>query len=76
MYDRIVFPEPRWLVMTGFLSSLKEPKGGIMHVWRDQGWFVNMFEIASNDPVKGSVEFATWTDAEGLDHPVGVRPQK
>ena len=35
------------------------------------GWFVNMFEIESNDPETGSVEFSTWTDADGLEHPVG-----
>ena len=38
-----------------FLKSLKHPKGGIMHVWRDQGWFVNMFEIESNDAANNKV---------------------
>ena len=45
--------------------------GAIMHVFRSQGWFVNMFEIASNDAATGSVEFKTWTDKDGYKHPVG-----
>lgn len=40
-----------------FLASMKDPAGAIMHVWRDQGWFVNMFEVESSDPA-GSVKFA------------------
>ena len=35
-----------------------------MHVWRAQGWFVNMFEIESNDNANSKVEFATWTDGQ------------
>lgn len=54
-----------------FLESLQNPKGGIMHVWRDQGWFVNMFELESNDAAAGSVTFATWVDEQGFEHPVG-----
>jgi len=30
-----------------------------MHVWRDQGWFVNMFEVASNNMEDMSMEFTT-----------------
>ena len=69
-YDK-VSPNGRPQDAYDFLSSMKDPKGAIMHVWRDQGWFVNMFEVESNDPATGSVEFATWTDGEGLEHPVG-----
>jgi hypothetical protein len=29
-----------------FLASLKDPAGAIFHAFRDQGWFVNMFEVA------------------------------
>jgi len=54
-----------------WLSSLKNPAGGIMHVFRTQGWYVNMFEIESNDPTKNEVAFKTWTDGDGFEHPVG-----
>ena len=54
-----------------WLASLKNPAGAIMHAFRAQGWFVNMFEIASNDPATGSVKFSTWTDGDGFEHPVG-----
>ena len=50
-----------------------------MHVWRAQGWFVNMFEIATHDPKQHTVEFARtdggwvkggWQGARGwqVDH--------
>ena len=42
-----------------------------MHVWRDQGWFVNMFEIESNNNAGNNVKFATWKDKQGFEHPVG-----
>jgi hypothetical protein len=42
-----------------------------MHAFRAQGWYVNMFEIATNDPATGSVDFKTWTDPDGLTHPEG-----
>ena len=54
-----------------FLSSMKDPAGAIMHVHRAQGWYVNMFEIASIDAAASSVKYKTWTDADGFDHPVG-----
>jgi hypothetical protein len=53
-----------------FLAGMSEPAGAIMHVWRDQGWFVNMFEVESSDP-SGSVKFATWTATDGIAHPKG-----
>jgi len=52
-----------------FLASMKDPAGAIMHVWRDQGWFVNMFEVESSDP-SGSVTFAT-AESYGVTHPKG-----
>jgi hypothetical protein len=52
-----------------FLASMKDPAGAIFHVWRAQGWFVNMFEIASSDP-SGKVEFAT-AESYGVTHPKG-----
>jgi hypothetical protein len=48
---------------------MKDPAGAIMHVWRDQGWFVNMFEVKSSDP-SGSVKFAT-TESYGVTHVKG-----
>eukprot|EP01043_Picozoa_sp_COSAG02_P002412 COSAG02_NODE_55_length_43887_cov_30.660364_33_plen_712_part_00 len=54
-----------------WLSSLKNPAGGIMHAFRAQGWFVNMFELDTNDATTGSVAFKTWTDPDGFAHPVG-----
>jgi hypothetical protein len=48
-YDPKQFPE---------IAGFKDPAGGVMHVWRDQGWFVNMFQIASHDAAAHSVKFA------------------
>jgi len=48
---------------------MKDPAGAIFHVWRAQGWFVNMFEVASSDP-SGSVKFAT-TESYGVTHVKG-----
>ena len=36
------------------LASIKEISGAIFHVWRAQGWFVNMFEIASSSSSSNS----------------------
>eukprot|EP01043_Picozoa_sp_COSAG02_P029584 COSAG02_NODE_1848_length_10680_cov_53.675551_5_plen_486_part_00 len=38
------------------IAEWTDPAGGVMHVWRAQGWFVNMFEIAKKEG--NSVEFA------------------
>ena len=54
-----------------FLASLRNPAGAIFHVHRNNGWYVNMFEIASNDASTGSIAFKTWADDEGFQHPVG-----
>ena len=41
------------------LASLGDSlEGGVMHVWRAQGWFVNMFEIATHDSKQSSVAFS------------------
>ena len=48
-----------------FLASLKNPAGGIMHAHRDQGWFVNMFELDSHDASSHAIKFKTWKDADG-----------
>ena len=52
-----------------FLASMNNPAGAVMHVWRDQGWFVNMFEVESSDPA-GSVKFAQ-TESYGVKHVKG-----
>ena len=44
---------------------MKDPAGAIMHAQRAQGWYVNMFEIESNDPATNEVAFKTWTDGDG-----------
>lgn len=33
--------------------------GAVMHVWRAQGWYVNMFELAKNDPSSSTMTFAS-----------------
>ena len=48
-----------------FLKTMQDPAGAVMHVWRDQGWFVNMFEVASHDPKSEAVEFAMVTGRDG-----------
>lgn len=40
------------------LAKWADPAGGIMHVWRAQGWFVNMFEIEGKGAAEHSIEFA------------------
>jgi len=52
-----------------FLASMKDPAGAIVHAWRDQGWFTNMFEVASSD-ASGSVTFAT-AESYGVKHVKG-----
>jgi hypothetical protein len=49
-YDPEQFPQ---------IDGWKEPSGAVMHVWRAQGWFVNMFEIESLDAASHSIEFGT-----------------
>ena len=48
-YDPEVHPE---------LATWADPAGGIMHVWRAQGWFVNMFEIEGKGATPHSIDFA------------------
>ena len=48
---------------------MRDAAGAIMHVWRDQGWFVNMFEVGSSDP-GGSVDFAKM-ESYGVSHVKG-----
>jgi len=40
------------------IEDWADPAGGIMHVWRAQGWFVNMFEIAGKGSGQHSIDFA------------------
>ena len=40
------------------IEDWADPAGGIMHVWRAQGWFVNMFEIAGKGSGPHSIDFA------------------
>eukprot|EP00039_Didymoeca_costata_P013183 m.196382 g.196382 ORF g.196382 m.196382 type:complete len:799 (+) comp15699_c0_seq3:667-3063(+) len=40
------------------LAGMTDPSGAILHVWRAQGWFVNMFEIASHDQGSQAMTFA------------------
>ena len=40
-------------------------EGAVMHVWRAQGWFVNMFEVASHDAKKQSMEFTRVPTRDG-----------
>jgi hypothetical protein len=40
-------------------SGIGGVSGAIMHVWREQGWYVNMFEIEKHDPVSSTMAFAT-----------------
>jgi hypothetical protein len=55
-----------------FLATMKNASGAIFHVWRAQGWFVNMFEVASSSvgSKEGSVKFAT-TESYGVSHVKG-----
>ena len=55
----------------GFLASMGDVAGAVMHVWRDQGWFVNMFEVASHDAAARAVEFARVTGRDGAPHVKG-----
>ena len=48
-YDAKAHPE---------MAKWANPKGAILHVWRAQGWFVNMFEVASHDRDAHALEFA------------------
>jgi len=40
------------------LSTIKNAAGAVLHVWRAQGWYVNMFEVATHDPSTSSMTFA------------------
>lgn len=48
-YDPGHFPE---------ISGWSDPAGAIMHIWRAQGWFVNMFEIRGRGILENSIEFS------------------
>ena len=54
-----------------FLKTMKNPKGAVMHVWRDQGWFQNMFEIDSHDAAAKAVEFTMVQGRYGGSHVKG-----
>ena len=40
------------------LQTLKNPEGAVVHVWRAEGWFVNMFEVESHDASANAMTFA------------------
>ena len=41
------------------LAKYKNATGAIVNSWRDQGWFNNMFEVATHDTATGTFVFAT-----------------
>jgi hypothetical protein len=45
------------------VKKWKNATGGIAVAWRQQGWYVNMFEIASVDKQEGSI---SWADSDGM----------
>ena len=40
------------------MQKLGDAAGAIVHAWRAQGWFVNMFEVAAHDKNAQTVTFA------------------
>lgn len=44
------------------LHQLGNLKGGILNVWRAQGWYMNMFELGSHDTKAASILFARRKD--------------
>jgi len=58
----------RSLALSRDQDTIAEPAGAILHVWRQQGWFVNMFELDSIDAGAKSVKFAT-AESHGWTHP-------
>lgn len=41
-----------------FIAGFADPAGAIVHVWRAQGWFVNMFEVGGHDRQARTLAFA------------------
>ena len=48
------------------VARWRDAKRGIVVAWRQQGWFVNMYEIQAVDKEAGTI---SWADADGM--PVG-----
>jgi hypothetical protein len=40
-------------------SGIGSISGAVMHVWRAQGWYVNMFEIEQHDAFVSKMTFAS-----------------